>query len=228
MRSTTLVAVIAVVIAAAGAGVALALLGKGGSGATAHHSADGAAGAAGAATSAHAATSVHRASSTSSAPGSAPVAGSGSGSTVTVAAPAASKAHSAGSGSASTAAGSGGPAGAIRGHLEDLQKGEYQAAFELMSAKYRHENPDWASTRQTADPTIRIVTIGSPSYAHGAAYVYVDFYAQDSNPTPGSDTDCREFKGAVEVIGGGTTWRYNPHGNSLQGTLEPNSDCQGQ
>ena len=216
MRSTTLVAVIAVLVAAGGAGLALALLSKDGPGAGVRRSAHG---------TAEVTRSAQRGAASSSVSGSAPVTGSAS--TVTAAAPTASRAHSAGSGSVSTTDGSGGPAGAIRSHLEDLQKGEYQAAFELMSAKYRRENPDWASTREAAAPTIRIVNIQPPSYSHGAAFVYVDFYAQDANPTPGSDTYCREFKGVVEVIGGGTTWRYNPHGNSLQGTLEPNSDCGG-
>lgn len=129
-------------------------------------------------------------------------------------------------GGAASVTSSHGPSTTIREHLNDLENGDYQGAFELMSAKYRGENPSWPSVRGAADPTIHIVTVGSPDYHSGAAHIYVDFYAQDAHPTTGSDTYCREFTGTVELISQGGAWRYNPYGNNLHSKLQPNSDCQ--
>ncbi len=120
-----------------------------------------------------------------------------------------------------------GPASTIRAHLEDLQDGQYQAAFELMSNRYRAANPGWPSERQAADPTIHIVTVGSPNYTPGAARVRVHFDAQDVNSTPNSDTECREFSGVVSVVHSGGTWRYEPSGDDLNSTVRPSSDCGG-
>ena len=52
----------------------------------------------------------------------------------------------------------------------------------------------------------------------------VDFYARDRNPTPGSDTQCREFTGTANLISVGGAWRYNPVDNSLTATVVPTSD----
>jgi hypothetical protein len=116
------------------------------------------------------------------------------------------------------------PASALRSHLNDLESGDYQAAFRLMSAGYRSQNPSWPSDRAAADPGINIILVGAPQYGSAGAQVPVDFYARDRNPTQGSDTQCREFQGTASMLRESGAWRYDPSGNSLTGTVVPSSD----
>lgn len=117
-----------------------------------------------------------------------------------------------------------GPSFTIRRHLEDLDHGDYHGAFSLMSAAYRDQNPDWEVARSTATPMIDILDIGTPSYGHGKARVYVKFYARDRNPSEGSDTRCRRFEGIVRLVKEHGAWRYEPKGNSLSAVVEPSGD----
>jgi len=119
-----------------------------------------------------------------------------------------------------------GPAQVIRTHLEDLGSGNYAGAFKLMISGYQSQNPSWPSDRSAADPGINIISIGSPQYGSGGADVPIDFFARDRNPTPGSDTQCREFQGTVHLVQQGGAWRYDPSGNSLSATVSNgNSSC---
>ena len=117
-----------------------------------------------------------------------------------------------------------GPAGTLQSHLEDLGSGHYAAAFGLMTSSYQAENRDWVSARTAADPQINIISVGTPQYGDGLARVHVVFYARDSNPTPGSDTKCREFQGTAELVQQDGAWRYNPSGDVLSATVEPDSN----
>jgi hypothetical protein len=114
----------------------------------------------------------------------------------------------------------------IKSHLTLLSEGRYSEAFALMSETYRSANPGWTANREQGDPEIRIVTVGLPHYNDGGtAHVYVKFYARDRNPTHGSDTRCRLFKGAVDMVDHGGTWRYEPGGNALSGDVVSGSAC---
>ena len=115
----------------------------------------------------------------------------------------------------------------IRHHLEDINNGRYQRAFGLLSAAYQEQNPKWAAVRAEADSGINIISAGHPVTQGANFNVSVVFYARDRYPTPGSDTQCREFQGTVEIINQDGKWRYNPEGNDLQGTVESrsNSNC---
>ena len=215
-----LITIIAVVIAVGGAGVALAIVASDKSSHpspahSAHSTSVIVENASGASTSSGPATSANAGGSASTT-GSAPAENSGQTTTTGTTSVKGSAA------STSTP----GPGTTIREHLEDLQNGDYQGAFELMSARYRGENPSWPTVRGAADPIVHIVDIGSPDYRSDAAHLYVDFYAQDSHPTMGSDTYCREFTGTVELISQDGAWRYNPYGDNLHSKLQPNSDCQ--
>ncbi len=95
-----------------------------------------------------------------------------------------------------------------------------------MASAYRSQNPSWPSERSAADPGINIISIGSPQYGSGGADVPVDFLARDSNRTPGSDTQCREFQGTVHLVKQGGSWRYDPSGDNLSATVSNgNSNC---
>lgn len=217
--STMIIAVIAVLVAAGGAGAALAIVATGKSG---HASSTGS-------RSAHSTTViVGNAVSSGTSPDTAASTSATNGGQTTPPATSATTGDTQATGTVANAVPSSasGPDETIREHLEDLQNGDYQGAFELMSARYRGENPSWPSVRGAADPTIHIVTVGSPDYRSGTAHVYVDFYAQDAHPTAGSDTYCREFKGTVELISEEGAWRYSPYGDNLRSQLQPNSDCQ--
>lgn len=118
------------------------------------------------------------------------------------------------------------PAQVIRTHLQDLGSGNYSGAFKLMTSDYRSQNPSWPSARSAADPGIDIISIGSPQYGAGGADVPVDFFARDRNPTPGSDTQCREFQGTAHLVEQGGSWRYDPSADSLSATVSNgNSNC---
>jgi ribosomal protein L40E len=116
------------------------------------------------------------------------------------------------------------PAETIHQHLEDLGSGKYQQAFNLMSSSYQAQNPSWPSIRSAADPGITIISVGTPTLSPAGADLQVDFYARDHNQTSGSDTRCREFKGAVSMVKQGAAWKYNPAGNHLQSAVVPQSD----
>jgi RNA polymerase subunit RPABC4/transcription elongation factor Spt4 len=119
-----------------------------------------------------------------------------------------------------------GPAQVIRTDLQDLGSGNYAGAFRLMSSSYRSANPSWASDRAAADPGINIVSIGAPQYGAVGANVPVDFFARDRNPTPGSDTQCREFQGTVHLVQQGGSWWYDPSSNNLNANVATgDSDC---
>ncbi len=117
-----------------------------------------------------------------------------------------------------------GPGSTMRRHLEDLNDGNYNSAFSLMSSSYRAENPSWERTRGTAHPMINIVDVGSASYAGSTARVHVEFYARDRNPSEGSDTQCRRFEGVAELVSESGAWRYEPKGNGFSAIVEPAGD----
>jgi hypothetical protein len=54
----------------------------------------------------------------------------------------------------------------------------------------------------------------------GGANVPVDFYARDRNPTRGSDTQCREFSGTVNLVQQDGAWKYNPADDHLNATVQ--------
>jgi hypothetical protein len=89
-----------------------------------------------------------------------------------------------------------------------------------MSAAYEPQNPAWVQDRTTADPSVDIISIGAPQYGSGTAQVPVDFYARDANPTPGSDTKCREFSGTAALVQESGSWRYDPASNQLASTVQ--------
>ncbi len=116
------------------------------------------------------------------------------------------------------------PASVIQTHLEDINSGQYQAAYQLLTNAYQSANPSWPSDRATADPGIKLLSVGTPQFGSGDAQVPVDFYARDRNPSPGSDTQCREFQGTVNMVQESGSWRYDPSGSSLTNTVMPMSD----
>jgi hypothetical protein len=116
------------------------------------------------------------------------------------------------------------PASVIESHLQDINSGDYSAAFGLMSTTYRAQNPSWPSDRAAANPAINIISIGASQYGAGTAQVPVDFYARDRNATQGSDTQCREFQGTVSLVNEAGAWRYDPGANSLTGTVASPGD----
>ena len=117
-----------------------------------------------------------------------------------------------------------GPSSTIRRHFEDLDNGDYEAAFGLMSRSYRAENPNWVGSRSTADPMIDIVDVGTTVYGGGHARVYVKLYARDRNPSEGSDTQCRRFEGIAELVAEDGAWRYERKGNGFSAIVEPSGD----
>ena len=123
-----------------------------------------------------------------------------------------------------TTAAATGPADILQEHLSDLGSGQYQAAFELTSSAYQAQNPGWVQDRSTADPSVNIISIGAPQYGSGTAQVPVDFYARDANPTPGSDTKCREFRHR-RAGAGKRLRRYDPASNQLTATVQADSNA---
>lgn len=119
------------------------------------------------------------------------------------------------------------PGAVITQHFEDLNSGDYQGAFKLLTANYQSRNPSWVSDRQAAAPRINVISIGTPQYVSSGAQVPVDFYTRDRNATPGSDTKCRQFKGTVHMVKESGEWRYDPSGSSLNATVvaSTNPNC---
>ena len=117
-----------------------------------------------------------------------------------------------------------GPAAIITQHLENLDAGEYRAAFELLTSGYQSRNPNWVSERRAARPRINIISIGTPQSGDGEAQVPVEFYARDRNATQASDTQCRRFDGDVHIVRESGQWRYDPSASTLDTTVVASSD----
>jgi hypothetical protein len=119
------------------------------------------------------------------------------------------------------------PSATLQTYFQDLGSGQYQAAFNLMSSGYQAQNPGWVAARAAAAPGITIIMVGQATVSAGSAEVPVDCYARDSNPTSGSDTNCREFQGTASMIQENGAWRYDPAGNQLSASVVPgtNPNC---
>jgi hypothetical protein len=107
-----------------------------------------------------------------------------------------------------------------------MANGEYQQAYNLETASEQNNFPNFVADRATADPNIRIASIGSASYpGAGNAQVPIEFYAQDRYASPGSDTLCRLFQGDSPMVQGSDGhWYYDGfHGSA---TVEPSADCE--
>lgn len=113
----------------------------------------------------------------------------------------------------------------IRKHYQDLDEGKYSAAFALTSPAYQGSNAGWVSNRKTGDPSIDVLSAGSPRVHGGQGSVRIHFYAQDRYPAPRSDTRCREFSGRATVIKVGDNWRFDPHGSDYTSIEHPDGDA---
>jgi ribosomal protein L40E len=117
-----------------------------------------------------------------------------------------------------------GPGEVIRQHFRDIDEGRFSEAFALMAAPYRAHATEWVARHTAAQAAIKLVSIHPGAVSSSAATVAIDFYARDRNPTRGSDTQCREFVGSVNVIKERAGWRYNPALNKLSGRVIATSD----
>jgi hypothetical protein len=103
------------------------------------------------------------------------------------------------------------PARALRRHYQRLDRGEYQAAFALMTPRFRATNRGWASQRASANPSVNVVTVGRARRRGNNAQVYIRFYARDSHDIgPRDDTRCRRFVGSARMVRIGGRWLLDP------------------
>lgn len=114
-----------------------------------------------------------------------------------------------------------GPDETLRQHYQYLDSGRYEESFALMAASFRAQNPGWVADRRAGDPRIDILSIGAPRYSSGTARVSIDFIARDRR---GSDTSCREFRGAAALIMEHGAWRYEPGATHYESNTVPASE----
>jgi hypothetical protein len=110
---------------------------------------------------------------------------------------------------ATTAAGSGPgqAAAALRTYWSDVASGDYAQAAAMETPSERGTDPE--SRMQAEQPTINVISIGQPSSASGTAQVPIDFWAQDTEQTSFSDTQCRHFvMKAVMIENDDGSWSY--------------------
>jgi uncharacterized RDD family membrane protein YckC len=119
-----------------------------------------------------------------------------------------------------------GPASVLRRHLQQLNNHAYAQAFALMSPTYRNRNPQWPALRADAAPTIRIADVGTALISNDGSDVQIKFYAHDTRPTRGSDTNCRRFSGHAHLQRIDGQWRYDPAANSLSAVVLPSTNTQ--
>jgi hypothetical protein len=102
------------------------------------------------------------------------------------------------------------PAGALRRHFESITAGDYGAAFEMMSTRYRAANPNWTQQPSEAEPYINLAETGPTRFVGpGSARVYVKFYGHDRYAAGKSDTACRRFEGEARMSKENGRWRYD-------------------
>ncbi len=121
-----------------------------------------------------------------------------------------------------------GPTAVITAHFHHIARGEIRAAFMLFSPSWRAGHRGWVAQREDAKPQLDLQAAGPSHINRSAAYVYVSFVAHDTVPVPGSDTECRRFRGWARLISVKGDWRYEPGGKGLNATILPSSlrECQ--
>jgi serine/threonine protein kinase len=118
------------------------------------------------------------------------------------------------------------PAGAsLQAYWTLINTGHYRKAWAMETANEQSQEPSFLSDKKTAQPMINVVSIGPASSSSGSADVPIAFYAQDRNPSPGSDTACRYFQMTADMVQNGNGgWSYNgPIAGTAQATAEPGS-----
>jgi len=98
------------------------------------------------------------------------------------------------------------PAAVLRAHYEHLDAGEYAAAFQLMTRRYRREVKDWVAIRAHGASRIQLLKLGPTRTHGGSARVFVRFAAHDTV----GDTTCRHFGGWAHMVREHGRWRYDP------------------
>ncbi len=111
------------------------------------------------------------------------------------------------------------PTRILRRHFQRLSSGDYDAAYELLSSRYRDSNPNWTQQPSEAQPLVNVVAIGPSRISGGQARVPITFYARDRNSTSRSDTKCRRFSGDARLVKEGAAWRYDPTSNPYDATV---------
>lgn len=123
---------------------------------------------------------------------------------------------------------SNGPDDALRHYWQLMANGSYQRAYNMESARLQGDYSSFVNDKQTAQPMINVVSIGSPSSASGDADVPIQFYAQDRFPSNGSDTTCRYFDMTAHMVQNSDgSWSYDgPVSGTDNVTAMPGSpDC---
>jgi hypothetical protein len=121
---------------------------------------------------------------------------------------------------------SGSPAGAsLQGYWTLVNTGHYRKAWAMETANEQSQEPSFISDKKAAQPMINVVSIGAPSSSSGSADVPIALYAQDRNPSPGSDTTCRYFQMTAHMVQNSNgSWSYDgPVAGTAQATAEPGS-----
>lgn len=114
------------------------------------------------------------------------------------------------------------PSAVLRRHFERLNAGDYDGAFELLSSRYRADNPNWAAQPSRAKPVLNVAEVGPATFGRGTARVPIKFYGRDRVDTGRSDTQCRRFEGDARMVREGRAWRYDP-GDGFNITTLPSS-----
>jgi hypothetical protein len=114
------------------------------------------------------------------------------------------------------------PSAVLRRHFERLNAGDYDGAFELLSSRYRADNPNWAAQPSRAKPVLNVAEVGPATFGRGTARVPIKFYGRDRVDTGRSDTQCRRFEGDARMVREGRAWRYDP-GDGFSITTLPSS-----
>ncbi len=120
------------------------------------------------------------------------------------------------------------PDGALRHYWTLVDQGQYATAFHMETPHQQGQESAFVSDKTTAQPMINVQSIGTPSSSSGDAGVPIKLWAQDRNPSPGSDTSCRFFDMTAHMIQNGDgSWSYDgPVPGTPNVTAEPgNPNC---
>lgn len=106
------------------------------------------------------------------------------------------------------------PTGVIRAHWNAISAGDFDAAFDLLSASYRAriDRSQWVADHENYSPRVYVRLVNFlQALRGGQAYVFADVFTRDTGSL-GDSSVCNRFAGKVRVIKRGDAWRYVPDG----------------
>lgn len=122
-----------------------------------------------------------------------------------------------------------GPENAVRDHWAAIDRGDFSAAYDRFSSKYRtgHSFEEWSTGMRGFSPEVDVVAVKEVGTAGYRASVRVILATRDRGEK-GDASRCHIFRGRVRLVREHGRWLYDPPGlrEKHKGGIDPSSDAR--